>query len=193
MIELSDEQREIQRVCRDFAAREIRPVAAQVDEADTQTPWDTWHKAAAIGLPKRFITSIVSDPSDPKIVYVTLAGYSRRWLPVGAMYEGTANVGKGHVFKSTDAGEHFTDISGNLPDGPAESTLLYNGKLIVGTDTGVYISATPGGGGKYELLGRGLPNAPVFSLGLKPKAAATDPDLLYVATHGRGIYTYRLS
>jgi alkylation response protein AidB-like acyl-CoA dehydrogenase len=50
VIELTDEQREIQRVCRDFAAREIRPIAAQVDEADTQTPWDTWHKAAAIGL-----------------------------------------------------------------------------------------------------------------------------------------------
>ena len=50
MIALTQEQEEIQRVCRDFAAREIRPVAAQVDEADTQVPWDTWHKAAAIGL-----------------------------------------------------------------------------------------------------------------------------------------------
>lgn len=50
MIGLTDEQQEIQRVCRDFAAREIRPVAAEVDEADTQTPWETWHKAAAIGL-----------------------------------------------------------------------------------------------------------------------------------------------
>jgi alkylation response protein AidB-like acyl-CoA dehydrogenase len=50
VIELTQEQEEIQRVCRDFAAREIRPVAAEVDEADTQVPWDTWHKAAAIGL-----------------------------------------------------------------------------------------------------------------------------------------------
>jgi len=50
VIELTPEQEEIQRVCREFAAREIRPVAAEVDEADTQVPWDTWHKAAAIGL-----------------------------------------------------------------------------------------------------------------------------------------------
>ncbi len=50
MIELTPEQEEIQRVCRDFAAREIRPAAAAVDEADTETPWPLWHKAAAIGL-----------------------------------------------------------------------------------------------------------------------------------------------
>ncbi len=50
MIELTPEQEEIQRVCRDFAAREIRPAAAAVDEADTETPWALWRKAAAIGL-----------------------------------------------------------------------------------------------------------------------------------------------
>jgi alkylation response protein AidB-like acyl-CoA dehydrogenase len=50
VIELTQEQEEIQRVCRDFAAREIRPVAAAVDEADTEVPWDTWNKAAEIGL-----------------------------------------------------------------------------------------------------------------------------------------------
>ena len=50
VIELTPEQEEIQRVCRDFAAREIRPAAAAVDEADTETPWDLWHKAASIGL-----------------------------------------------------------------------------------------------------------------------------------------------
>src|SRR4051794_10836434 len=50
VIALTPEQEEIQRVCRDFAAREIRPVSAAVDEADTQVPWDVWHAAAAIGL-----------------------------------------------------------------------------------------------------------------------------------------------
>jgi alkylation response protein AidB-like acyl-CoA dehydrogenase len=48
--DLTDEQREIQRVCRDFAAREIRPVSLEVDEADVKVPWDVWHKAAEIGL-----------------------------------------------------------------------------------------------------------------------------------------------
>ena len=51
VIELTPEQEEIQRVCRDFAAREIRPAAAAVDEADTRDARGTlWHKAAAIGL-----------------------------------------------------------------------------------------------------------------------------------------------
>jgi acyl-CoA dehydrogenase len=49
-LDLTDEQREIQAVCRDFAAREIRPAAAAVDEADIEVPWDLWHQAAGLGL-----------------------------------------------------------------------------------------------------------------------------------------------
>jgi acyl-CoA dehydrogenase len=47
---LTPEQREIQQVCREFAEREIRPIAADVDEADTETPWEVWYKAASLGL-----------------------------------------------------------------------------------------------------------------------------------------------
>jgi acyl-CoA dehydrogenase len=50
LVSLSDEQREIQRLCRDFAAREIRPRSLEVDEADTQVPWDIFHRAAGLGL-----------------------------------------------------------------------------------------------------------------------------------------------
>ena len=50
MFELTPEQEEIRRVCRDFAAREIRPAAAAVDAAEDGVPLDLWHKAAAIGL-----------------------------------------------------------------------------------------------------------------------------------------------
>jgi alkylation response protein AidB-like acyl-CoA dehydrogenase len=50
VIELTQDQEDIQRVCREFAAREIRPAAAAVDEADVEVPWELWHKAAAIGL-----------------------------------------------------------------------------------------------------------------------------------------------
>jgi len=47
---LTDEQREIQRVCREFAAREIRPAAAAIDEADIEHPAALWDQAAALGL-----------------------------------------------------------------------------------------------------------------------------------------------
>jgi acyl-CoA dehydrogenase len=48
--EITPEQEEIRRLCRDFAANEIRPVSLAVDEADTEVPWEVWHRAAAIGL-----------------------------------------------------------------------------------------------------------------------------------------------
>jgi alkylation response protein AidB-like acyl-CoA dehydrogenase len=48
--DLTPEQEDIRRVCRDFAAREIRPVSAAVDEADVEVPWEVWHKAAGLGL-----------------------------------------------------------------------------------------------------------------------------------------------
>jgi alkylation response protein AidB-like acyl-CoA dehydrogenase len=50
IFDLTAEQREIRDLCRDFALREIRPVAQEVDEADTEMPWEVWYKAAALGL-----------------------------------------------------------------------------------------------------------------------------------------------
>ncbi|ORA39916.1 acyl-CoA dehydrogenase family protein [Mycobacterium aquaticum] len=47
---LSDEQRQIVELCRDFAAKEIRPRGREVDEADTVTPVDIFHKAAEVGI-----------------------------------------------------------------------------------------------------------------------------------------------
>jgi alkylation response protein AidB-like acyl-CoA dehydrogenase len=47
---LTDEQRAIQETCREFAAREIRPISLAVDEADTVWPREVWRKAAEVGL-----------------------------------------------------------------------------------------------------------------------------------------------
>ncbi|HET8980398.1 MAG TPA: acyl-CoA dehydrogenase family protein [Solirubrobacteraceae bacterium] len=49
-VTLTDEQRAIQEVCRDFAAREIRPISLAVDEAETDVPRQIWRQAAALGL-----------------------------------------------------------------------------------------------------------------------------------------------
>jgi alkylation response protein AidB-like acyl-CoA dehydrogenase len=46
---LTDEQREIQALAREFARREIRPVAAEYDERE-EMPWPVLEKAARIGL-----------------------------------------------------------------------------------------------------------------------------------------------
>jgi alkylation response protein AidB-like acyl-CoA dehydrogenase len=50
LVELTTEQREIQALCREFAANEIRPISLAVDESDTEMPWEVWYKAAEIGL-----------------------------------------------------------------------------------------------------------------------------------------------
>ena len=47
---LSTEQREIVKLCRDFAEKEIRPRGREVDEADVVTPVDIFHKAAQVGI-----------------------------------------------------------------------------------------------------------------------------------------------
>jgi acyl-CoA dehydrogenase len=47
---LTDEQRAIVALCREFARDEIRPRGREVDEADTVVPLDVWRKAAQIGI-----------------------------------------------------------------------------------------------------------------------------------------------
>ena len=147
---------------------------------------DGWHIAKAAGLPDRIITSVRMDPANPSTVYVTLGGYGRKWAFPGAVGEDTSNIGSGHVFKSTDAGATFSNVSGDLPDAPADWSVLHNGHLVVGTDVGVFESCD-NAGGAYSTLGGGLPAAPISTLRFKPG----DPDLLVAATYGRGVYTYR--
>jgi alkylation response protein AidB-like acyl-CoA dehydrogenase len=48
---LSDDQRDLQELARTFAAREIRPIAAEIDEADDgRVPWELLEKAHGAGL-----------------------------------------------------------------------------------------------------------------------------------------------
>ena len=47
---LTDEQRAIVDLTRDFAAKEIRPRGREVDEADVVSPVDIFEKAAAVGI-----------------------------------------------------------------------------------------------------------------------------------------------
>jgi hypothetical protein len=151
-----------------------------------------WHIAKAIGLPERYITSIQMDRANPNVVYATLGGYSRRWTPPGTL-SGKDDDG-GHLYKSVDAGEHFFDISGDLPNAPANWVTVRGTQLVVATDLGVLASqprancAAPAAKRcSFEVLGEGLPAAPVLSMQLAP----WDCNLLTVASFGRGAYTYR--
>ncbi len=141
---------------------------------------DCWHHAKAKGLPNRFISDVTIDPRNLSVVYVTMGGYSRRWLPITSR---TKNVGRGHVFVSRNAGESFTDISKNLPDEPSESLEIKGDRLFVATHSGVYTAAKSGAA--WERLGKGLPNTYVMDINLNPQGTK-----LVVATHGRGVWSY---
>jgi hypothetical protein len=147
-----------------------------------------WHLAAAKGLPQRYITSIWIDRSDAtgKTVYVTLGGYSSHWIPPGATGEETLGVGTGHVFVSKDAGATFTDISGDLPDAPADAVVPVGGKLVAGTDVGAFVSSD--GGTTWNLLGD-LPAMPVVNFEIDPSNAKR----IVAATYGRGVWAFTFS
>ncbi|MBN6035310.1 acyl-CoA dehydrogenase family protein [Amycolatopsis sp. 195334CR] len=49
-VPLTPEQRQFRELATEFAAREIRPIARAVDDAQTESPLELWRRAAAVGL-----------------------------------------------------------------------------------------------------------------------------------------------
>lgn len=137
----------------------------------------TWHALDASSLPNRYVNAIAVDPANAAHVYAVFGGFSRRWIPT---------AGTGHVFESKDAGITWTDISGSLPDAPADDLVISAGKLYLATDVGVF-SASAATPTAWSRLGTGLPNAIVNDLSLSP-----DASYLIAASHGRGIWKYTL-
>jgi len=137
----------------------------------------TWHQLTfPSDFPNRYISGIAIDRADSSgmTVYVAFNGFSRKFV------EGPG-AGIGHLWKSTDGGAHWTDVSGNLPDIPANDIILRGGKIILGTDLGVVLSSN--GGATWSRLGSNLPYTTVMDLFVGPD------DRLYAATHGRGIWS----
>jgi len=118
------------------------------------------------------VYSLTVDPANQATVYAVFGGFSRRWIPAG---------GVGHVFKSTNGGASWSDITGNLPDAPGDDLVLKGSTMYVATDVGVFTA--PVGSTSWSRLGTGLPNASVNDLSLAP-----DGSYLVAATHGRGIW-----
>jgi hypothetical protein len=129
----------------------------------------------APAFPNRFIQGLFVEPNHPEHVYAVFNGFSRRWTS-------TFSAGEGHVFESNNGGTTWTDISGNLPDAPADDVVLVNGHLVLASDIGVMISGAHGG--TWTRLGTNLPNASVNDLQLSP-----DGSYILAATHGRGLWT----
>jgi hypothetical protein len=161
----------------------------------------TWHQlpmkyAKADGslapMPERFISGVTIDPSDPtgKTVYVVYNGFSAQYI------EGFG-AGFGHVYKSTDGGATFEDVSGDpkaaadaLPDVPASDLAVGpDGALYVATDLGTFVHPAGTTSGHWERLGTDLPTTLSFDLQTFSDKTGT---WLYDGTFGRGIWRARI-
>ncbi|MFC1791661.1 WD40/YVTN/BNR-like repeat-containing protein [Gemmatimonadota bacterium] len=94
-----------------------------------------------------------------------------------------------YVYKTTDFGESWTDISNNLPEEPVNVIREHHQNpnlLFLGTDFAVYVSVD--GGGSWTRMKNNMPTNPVYDLKIHPR----ENDLI-VATHGRGIYIADIS
>ncbi|MEU9210309.1 glycosyl hydrolase [Streptomyces sp. NPDC048415] len=125
-------------------------------------------------VPNRYLSGLAIDPANSDHVLLAVNGFSRKWT------EGPG-AGVGHLFETKDGGVTWKDVSGNLPDVPANSVALLKGGVVaVGTDLGVLVR-TPRSSG-WKVAGDNLPTTAVLQL-------RTGPDgRLYAATHGRGIW-----
>jgi hypothetical protein len=129
------------------------------------------------------VSGIALDPSDAtgQTAYVTIMGFH-----------------VSHVFKTTNAGQSWTDFTGNLPDAPADAVIVDSpaGMVYVGTDVGVFGSSTSsaawtevGPAASSGTFGY-LPNVPITALRMSTSGSAK---LLRASTYGRGIWEYNLT
>lgn len=133
-----------------------------------------WTKVSD-NLPVRWVTTVATDPFDAHTAYVGFSGL--RYFD----YEP-------HLFRTTDLGVTWEDISGNLPDMPLNIVIIdpdNQGTFYIACDNGVYVSYDAGT--IWEPLGNGLPTVPVLDLNLHRPTRT-----LLAATFGRSQYLIKV-
>ncbi len=153
-------------------------VYAGTDDSHVWVTTDTGATWAEISdpLPYRWVTRVAVDPTDENIAYVTFSGL--KWRDP-----------QPHVFRTTDMGLTWEDISSNLPDAPINIVVvdpLHPNLLYVGTDVSAYYSRDYGK--RWQPLGRGLPMVSVYDIVVHPFERR-----LAAGTHARSMYTLDLS
>ena len=132
------------------------------------------------------VSSLTADPHDAtgKTVYATIMGFS-----------GNA-ISAPHLYRSTDGGAHWLNISANLPNAPVNSAAVDPNDantVYVALDTGVYVTTQVTNCAVtncWSVFGAQLPNAPAIQL-LAAAALPTGDGRtgeLRVGTYGRGIW-----
>ena len=124
-------------------------------------------------LPRRPVAWIAVDDSNYRVAYIAYNGYNA-----------ATPHQPGHVFKTTDGGASWDDISGNLPDNPVNSITIdpsYPNTLYAATDVGPFV--TYNGGAKWYALGSGFPTVAIDQIDLN-----SYDRIMMAGTHGRGAF-----
>lgn len=121
------------------------------------------------GMPNRTITSVYVHPDSSQVAIVTFSGF-----------------GAGKIFKTTNGGASWINISGNLPDSPSNDGLIYypntsTGIYFIAMDMGVFV--TYNYGQNWIELASGLPNTVAMHMDYH-----TATNKLRIGTHGRGVW-----
>jgi hypothetical protein len=142
----------------------------------------TWTDTALPNASQFDVSSIAVDPHDATgaTVYATIMGFS----PTGNLY------------RSTDFGAHWTNLSSNLPEAPANAVLVDPNDantVYIALDTGVYVTqavSTCPTTNCWSVLGTALPNSPVTALAAAAQMPTGDGRLgmLRASTYGRGLW-----
>jgi hypothetical protein len=130
------------------------------------------------------ISSISIDPHDASdnTLYATVEGM--------AVFGDEVRI----IYRTTDGGATWTDITANLPLAPASSVVVdpqSANTIYISTDAGVFFTTEVANCAKSLLncwsdFGIGLPGAPVVALSATPLTVS--PAMLVAATYGRGIW-----
>ncbi len=172
--DLSDGQGSVSTIA--VAPNESSTIWAGTSDGNIAVTRDTgtnWSNTTKVPLPNRFVSKVVVAPDNSQVAYVIYNGFNTH----------TPDA-PGHVFKTSDGGTTWRDISSNLPDVPGLSILLDRnqpGVIFIGTDTGVFKSETDGA--SWFPFNNGLPNVAVVDLAFNGRG-----NILYAATHGRSIF-----
>ncbi len=168
-----------------------------LDAADA-TSATVWTDLAASPVTNDASNQQRFNPGGFDISSITVDSHDRTGQTVYATVMGFAGngVSSPHLYRSIDGGAHWLNVSGNLPNAPANSVAVDPNDantVYVALDTGVYVTQTIGtcaAANCWTVLGTALPNAPVIQLAAAPQMPTGDGRLgeLRASTAGRGIW-----
>jgi len=137
-------------------------------------------------------------PMNPKHFPIAAIALDSANANGNAAYAAVMGFGVGHVWKTSNGGQSWTNFSGTLPNAPVNALLVDSGMVYAGSDVGVFASNTSGASwaevGATPVPGGGqsgfLPDVPVMGLGVFNNGTTK---LLRAATYGRGVWQFALT